>query len=460
VFINAEAEGSKRPEGDTYLAPPLEVQNQDHTTSPQTGLSRVDATTPPPQSCTKFPRPAPPEPESDAIVINTVPSSSTALVSTEPQTSRVFVPASSPIIDGDATKANMDDDVESAVEPHGGEEESDPIEQEDAQPPVDRPAPSESINSVPLGLSHRRASRTASNLPVSEQPSRRSGRLANRRSSVTVSEATLVPLTQIRSKMTSALEKSMSSTKEDKAWKRDVAEEATRGKIVQKIVGKSKDQSARSIVQHSGDSGDDTSPSVAREDGSPRAPMSSQVKWTTLPPSDQSRPYASSVIDELQMGCSQGPLGTLPLGEDKPSRSDDKKKAPVHSRRDIIVSSRGGKSGVQPLFFPGSSQIPRAPSASPSGSENESETVAPLLPRKTPTRSTPGPGSRFRRLSDMASSDALFSKSKATQRRAKNTPSLKVQSRFNANDDEEVCEWGKHKDQKVFLFYFRSEAER
>lgn len=439
MSINAEAEASKRLEVDTYL--PLEVQNQDHTTSPQIVPGRVDATTPP-HSSTKLSRPA--TPESGAIAIDTEPPKLSAPISTESQTSRVLVPASSPVINGAAAEINekvqsqdVNDDVESAAEPHDGEEESDPIEQEGTQPPVDWPAPGRSIDSVPrVPNRHRRAPRTASKPPVSEHPSRRSDRLANRRSSVPASEATLVPLTQIRSKMTSALEKSISSAKEDNRWIPTVAEEATRGKGVRKPVGKFRNKSARSTTRHSGDSGDDTSPSVAREDGSPRAPMSSQVKWATLPPSDQTQPDASSIVDELQPS-SQGPLVTLPPGEDELSRSDDKKKAPVSSRRGVKVPSQGGKSGIKPLFFPGSSQVPRVPSASPSGSENESETAAPLLPRKTPTRSTPGPSSQFRRLSDMASSDILFSKSKAAQRRFKNTPSLKVQPRFDASDDGE-----------------------
>jgi hypothetical protein len=445
VSINAEAEASKRLEVDTYLAQPLEGQNQDHTTSPQIVPSRVDATTPPPHSSTKLFRPA--TPDSGAIAIGTDLSKLSAPISTESQTSRVLVPASSSIINGAAAKINekvqsqdVNDDVESAAEPHNGEEESDPIEQEGTQPPVDWPAPGQSIDSVPR-VPDRRAPRTASKLPVSEQPSRRSDRLANRRSSVAASEATLVPLTQIRSKMTSALEKSISSAKEDNGWIRAVSEEATRGKGVrgkgvQEPVGKSRNKSARSTARHSGDSSDDTSPSVAREDGSPRAPISSQVKWTTLPPSDQTQPDASSIVDELQPS-SQGPLVTRAPGRDESSRSDDKKKAPVSSRRGVKVPSQGGKSGIQPLFFPGSSQVPRVPSASPSGSENESETAAPLLPRKTPTRSTPGPSSQFRRLSDMASSGILFSKSKAAQRRFKNTPSLKVQPRFDASDDGE-----------------------
>lgn len=437
MSIGAEAEASKRLEVDTYLAQPLEDQNQDRATSPQTVPSRVDATTPPPHSSTRLSRPA--TPESDAIAIDTEPSKLSAPISTKSQTSRVLVPASSSVINGAAAKINekvlsqdVDDDVESAAEPHGGEEESDPIEQD--QPAVDWPAPGRSIDSVPHAP-NRRAPRTATNPPISEQPSRRSDRLANRRSSVAASEATLVPLTQIRSKMTSALEKSISSAKDDSGWIRAVAEEATRGKGVQNPVGKSRNKSARSTPRHSDDSGDDTSPSVAREDGSPRAPTSSQVKWTTLSPSDQTQPDASSVVDELQPS-SQGPLGALPPGEES-SRSDDKKKAPVSSRRGVKVPSRGGKSGIQPLFFPGSSQVPRVPSASPSGSENESETAAPLLPRKTPTRSTPGPSSQFRRLSDMASSGILFSKSKAAQRRFENTPSLKVQPRFDASDDGE-----------------------
>ena len=438
MSINTEAEVSKQPEVDTYPAQPLEARIQNHSISPQMVPNKVDAIAPPSQSSTKLTRPA--SPESGAIVINAESSKSPILASTEPgpQTGRVLVPASSPAIGGAVanTKEKVQsqdatDDVESAVEPRGGDEESDPIEQESTQPPADLPA--QSIDSLPRDP-HRRTPRTSLNPPpVSEQPSRRSDRLANRRPSVATSEATLFSLTQVRRKTTSAFRKSTSSAKEDSGWIRDVAEEATRGKGVQKYVGKARSKSSRIITQHSSDSGDDTSPSVAREDGSPRVPVSSQVKWTTLPSSDQTQRDASSVIDELRTS-SQGSLGKLTPGEDESSRPDEKK-TPVPTPRGVIIPSRKGMNDVQPLFFPGSSQVPRAPSASPSGSDNESETASALLRRKTPNRSTPG--REFRLLTVIASSDTLFSKSKAAQRRFKNTPHLKVQPQFDASDDEE-----------------------
>ena len=63
--------------------------------------------------------------------------------------------------------------------------------------------------------------------------------------------------------------------------------------------------------------------------------------------------------------------------------------------------------------------------------------AASLLPRKTPTKPTPGSGSQFRRLTDLTSNDILFSKTKTALRPFKNTPSAKVQLRFDASDDGE-----------------------
>ena len=430
MSINTGAEASEQPEVDTYLAQPPEARDQDQSIVPQT--VPVDATAPPSQPGTRLPGPA--SPELDATAINTEPPKSPVQASSDPQTSEVLVPASSPVIDGPAVATkkvrpqDMNDEVESAVEPHGGDSESDPIEQGSTQP--NRSASSQGIGLVPRDP-HRHTSRTASNPPVSEQPSRRSHRLANRRYSVATSGAALVPLSQIRSKMSSALEKSASSAK-DSNWIRDVAEEATRVKSVRKLVGKSRNKPTRSTAQQSGDSGDETSPSVAREDGSPRAPVSSQAKWTTLPPSDHSQPDSSSVIDELRTN-SQGSLEKPPQSEDKSPRSGDEKTVPGSTQGGVTIPSRVKKGGTQPLFFPGSSQIPRAP-ASPSESENESKT---MLSKKTPIR-TPRSGSHFRRLTELASSGTLFSKSKAAQRRFKNTPSIAMtQPRFDASDDGE-----------------------
>lgn len=429
MSIKAGAEASERPEVDTYLAQPLEARDQDQSIAPQT--VPVDATAPPSQPGMKLLGSA--SPELDVTAINTEPSKSPVQASSDPQSSKVLVPASSPVIDGPAASTkrvqthDTNDDVESAVEPHGGDEESDPIEQGSTQP--NQPASSQSIGSAPHDL-RRRTSHITSNAPVLEQPSRRSDRLANRRSSMATSEAALVSLSQIRGKMTSALEKTISSAK-DSDWIRDVAEEATREKHIQMRVGKSRNKPTRSTAQRSDDSGDETSPSVAREDGSPRAPLSSQAKWTTLPISDQTQPDASSVIDELRTS-SQASLGKVPPGEDKLSRSDDEKTVPVPTQGGVTVPSRVKKGGAQPLFFPGSSQIPRALSASPSESENEAKMV---LSKKTPIR-TPRNGSQLRRLTVLASSGTLFSKSKGAQR-FKNTPSDVPQLRFDASDDGE-----------------------
>jgi len=299
--------------------------------------------------------------------------------------------------------------VESAVELPGSDEESDPIEPEPTQPLADRP--SRSTDPVPRGH-QRRASHTVLNLPlVSDQPSRRSSRLANRRSPVINPGATLIPLTQVRRRMTSALETSVQSAKEENG--------------VRKQAGKSGNKPVRSTAQLSDDSGDDTSPSVAREDGSPI----SHVKRTNLPPSEQTKSNAPSVIDGPGTS-SQGPLGKLPQS------TSGAKKTPLLTGR-VLVPSQRKKGDTQPLFIPGSSQVPRHPSPSPSGSENESEMAVSLLPEKTPTKSMPRSSSQFRRLTDLTSNDILFFKSKAAQRQFKNTPSAKVQLRFDASDDGE-----------------------
>lgn len=362
----------------------------------------------------------------DAATINAEAAKTPNLASTEYQTGRVLVPSSSPVIDKttadtetESQLQDADDDVESAVGPPGRDDESDPIEPEPTQPLADRP--SRSTDPVPGG--HQKpTSRTVLNPPsVSDPPSRRSDRLANRRS-VSNSGDTFVPLTQVRSRMTSALEKSVQSAKEENSVILNGAKE-TREK--RKPVGKS-NKPVRSTAQQSGDSGDDTSPSVAREDGSPI----SHVKWTNPPPSEQKISNTSSVIDEPRKN-SQGPLGKL-----SQSTSSAEKKTPVLTGR-VLVPSQRKKGNTQPLFIPGSSQVPRHPSPSPSGSENESEATTSLLPRKTPTESTPHNSSQFRRLTDLTSNDILFSKSKAALRQSKNTPSVKVQPRFDASEDDD-----------------------
>jgi hypothetical protein len=404
---------------------PREAGNQDHPISPPTGPSKIDATAPQSQSSTKIFEPS--SLKSDATAINVEAAKSPYLTSTEWQTARVLVPSSSPVKDGTTanteTKAqsqDTNDDVESVVEPPpDGDEESDPIEPEPTQPPANRP----SGNTDPALRRHqRRAPRTALNpSPVSDQPSRRSGRLASHRSSVSNSGTTLVPLTQVRRRMSPGLEKSVQPAREQSGVVNDDAEEALREKSVRKQVRKSRIKPIRSTTQQSDDSGDHTSPSVAREDGSP--------KRMTLSPSGQTKSNTSSVIDEPRTS-SQGLLRRRTSGAEK--------QKPTLSERDLLPS-REKKSNTQPLFIPGSSQVPRAPSPSPSGSENESEMAA-SLPRKTPTNSTPRSSSQFRRLTDLTSNDILFSKSKTAQRRFKNTASVKVQQlqlQFDASDDGE-----------------------
>jgi hypothetical protein len=413
--IDVEVEASGRPEVDTY---PREAGNQDDPISPQTRPSKIDATAPQSQSSTKIFGPA--SPKLDAIAINVEAAKSPNLASTEQQTGRVLVPSSSPVIDEttantetEAQSHDANDDVESAVEPPGSDEGSDPIEPEPTQPLVDRP--SRSPDPIPRGLTL-----------VSDQQSRRSKRLANRRSSVSISGAALVPLTQVRRRVTKLLENPVQSAKEENGVIRNDAEEAPREKSVQKQVRKSGNKPVRSATPQSDGSGDDTSPSVAREDGSPISP----VKRTNLPPSEQTKSNNPPVIDDPGTN-SQGPLRKL-----SQSTSGAEKKTPGVTGR-VLVPSQRKKGSSQPLFIPGSSQVPRHPSPSPSGSENESEMAASSLPRKTPTKSTPGSSSQFRRLTDLTSNDILFSKTKTAPRQFKNTPSAKVQLRFDASDDGE-----------------------
>src|SRR6266566_5028431 len=125
--IDAEVEASGRPEVDTY---PREAGNQDHPISSPTGPSKIDATAPQSQSGTKIFGSA--SPQLDATAINVEAAKSPNLAS---RTGRVLVPSSSPVIDGttannetEAQSHDANDDVESAVEPPGGDEGSDPIE--------------------------------------------------------------------------------------------------------------------------------------------------------------------------------------------------------------------------------------------------------------------------------------------------------------------------------------------
>jgi hypothetical protein len=364
----------------------------------------------------------------DATAINVEATKSPDLASTEQLTGRVLVPSSLPVIDGttasteiEALSQDANDDVESSVGPPGGDEESDPIEPEPTQPLADRP--SRSTDHVPRGHQRRASSTVLNAPPVSDQPSRRSSRLANRQSS---SGATLVTLSQVRRRVTSALENPVQSAEEEDGVIRNDAEEAPREKSVRKQVRKSGKKPLRSTAQQSDDSGDDTSPSVAREDGSPI----SHVKRTSLPPSEQTNSNTPSAIDGPRTS-NQGPLRML-----SQSTSGAEKKMPLLTGR-VLVPPRRKKGNTPPLFIPGSSQVPRDPSPSPSESENESEMTTSLLRMKTPTKSMPGNSSQFRRLTDLTSNGGLFSKSKTLSRHFKDTPSVKEQLRFDASDDGE-----------------------
>lgn len=307
------------------------------------------------------------------------------------------------------------------MEPPCSDKESDPIEPEPTQSLVDRPG----RKTDPVSRGHQGpASRTVLDPPsASDKQSRRSDRLANRQPSVSNSGATLVPLTQVRRRVTSALQKSVQSTEENGEIRNDA--EKAREKSARNQVRKSRNKLVRSTAQQSDDSGDDTSPSVAREDGSPI----SHVK----PTSEQTKSITPSVIDEPRTN-SQGPLGKISQTQ---STFGAEKKTPVLTGR-VLAPSQRKKGDVQPLFISGSSQIPKHPSPSPSGSENESEMVASSLPSKTPIKSTPRSSSQFRRLKDLTSNDILFSKSKAAPlRQFKNTPSVKAQPQFDASGDGE-----------------------
>lgn len=343
-------------------------------------------------------------PESDATVINAEPTNTPIPASTAHSKGTILVPASSPnmaqAVANSGKKDQLEDDIDDVDppdEPLDSYKESDPIEAELTQPAVNRPEPS------PLE-SRGRAPRTRLNPPpVSKGPSRRSGRLANRSSSV------------------------------NPEWTRDERVEATREKTKRNPVGKA-GHKIRPSTRQSRSTVGDASPSMTQEND-PALPASSQVEWTTLAPPEPTQPDASSVIDEPRTS-SQGPAGKLLLDEGESSTSEVEKVTPMPTRRRAMVASQGKKGRAHPLFFPGSSQAPRTrASPSASGSENESEkATTSLLPKKTPIRSTPD-GVPFRRLSQIASQDILFSKSKAAERDFKNTPSLKVKSPFVANDD-------------------------
>jgi hypothetical protein len=348
---------------------PQKARDQQHSISPPTGLKGKLAS-----------------PESDATVINTGPTTSPILASTQHSKGTILVPASSPVIAQDIANngeknSSQDeiDDVEPADEPLDRHKESDPIEAEPTQTSVTRvePTPRKSRGHTPRS--------TLNPLLVSQQPYRRSGRLASRGRS------------------------------ED-------------GKLEQKP--------RRSTAWQSRSTGDNASPPVNQEVGSLR-PASSQVERINLAFSKPTQLGASSVIEEHQTK-SQGPVGKQSSSEDDSSTSEVEAEMSVPSRRRTMVASQGERGREQLLFLPGSSQTPRArPSLSPSGSVNESEKATILLSRKTPTRST-SVFTPFRRLTDISSQeDILFSKSKTARRVVKNTPSVKANIPFVVNDDGE-----------------------
>ncbi|KAI0305599.1 hypothetical protein B0F90DRAFT_1078376 [Multifurca ochricompacta] len=381
-----EAPGAGTPEQ------PIQAQNQDDSTSSQLPPSRA-----------KTLRPA--SPESDATAISTEPAQSSMTVS----------PVQKSNFSEKALSQEDNDDVEPSDEPLSGYRESDPIEPEPTQPALNQPAVGLTVDPVPRE-SRRRP-------PNSEQPSRRSDRLANRRPSVARLDVT-VPLIYVSRKTPLSVKQSILGAEEDPKLKPDEGAEVTR-KSALKHIGKA---GRNSVRRHSPESGDDVSPPAVQEDDSPPAP----------PPSEQTRPDPSSAIDELWTST-QGLMGKLFPGEDESSALPEaEKETPLSIRQGI--ASRGGRGSAQPLFFPGSSQAPKIQaSPSPSESESESEKAASLLPRKTPTRSTPG-GGPFRRLTEIASQDIRFSTSKNAQQFFKDTPSLKAKqpiiTSYDGEDDE------------------------
>ena len=430
---DAERKASEHPGIDTFTERPLEGQGQDISGSVQTppGKGHASGT----QSGTNTPRTT--SPGSDATAIDTEPAKSSMLAFTEQLSGRVLVPASSPFVTkvlvnaGEKVQTQDEiDDVEPADESIDGDKESDPIETEPNEPSVDLPAPRLSTSPIPR-QPHKPASRaTLNHSPDSEQPSRRSGRLATLRSSLATSEATPVLARQPGRKASLSLKKS--AAKEDHERTHDETAEITQEKPARKQVGKRR-KFARQTTQRSMNP-DDT---LAQEHGPARAP-NSQVEWATLPPPpSETQADGSSPIDELRTS-SPGPVRPLsPVGDDVSRSADIGEDTPMPIRRGVTVASQGKRGSGQPLFFPGSSQAPRTQTApSPSASESEPENVASALPRKTPTRSTPG-GGIFRSLSGLASQDILFPKSRAAKRAFNNTPSLKVKGPFPEGDNDE-----------------------
>jgi hypothetical protein len=413
-------EASEQAEIDAEPEKPREARDQDHSDSLPTALDKHGAMAT--QFCIKTLKPA--SPESDVTMTN--------LATIERSKGTILVPASSPsmtqAVAHNGEKGQSQDEIEdvySQDEPLHSCKESDPIEAEPTQPPINQPGPARSIEPAPRESRGRAPRVTLNPPPVSEQPSRRSGRLANRRSSVGISKVKPVPQTQIDLKAPVSVKSRTYSVKEGDEQTRDERAEANREKSGNEV--KHKSTQSRS-------SGNDVSPSATQRVDSLRP--SSQAEWTTLTPPEPTQPDDSSVIDEPRTS-SQGLAGKQSPGEDESSTLEAaEKETPMPTRQRAVVASQRKKGRAQPLFFPGSSQAPRArASPSASGSVNESE-KATAVTRKTPTRSTSA-GTPFRRLTDISSQEILFSKSKVAQLAVKNIPNIQVQSPFAADGDGE-----------------------
>ncbi|KAH9083535.1 hypothetical protein EDB83DRAFT_26064 [Lactarius deliciosus] len=434
---SAERGVSEHPGIDTSTERPLKGQDISGSVKTPSGKGHASDTQPE----TNTPRTT--SPESDTTVINTDPAKLFTPASTEQLSGRVLVPASSPFVTKALVNAgekvqNQDeiDDVEPADESIDGDEESDPIEPEPNEPSVDLPAPRLSTDPVPRHL--RRPASPATLNPSSEleQPSRRSGRLANRRTSLAT------PVLARRPDRKASLSLKKSAAKENlERTHIGMVEETT-----QEISTRKQDSKGRKFARQANQRSTNSDETLVQEHGSAQAP-NSQVEWTTLAPPSETQADGSSPIDELR-ASSPGPVGQLLLVGDDASRSADlgEDNTPMPIRRGVKVASQGKGGRGQPLFFPGSSQAPRTQTApSPSASESEAENVASALPRKTPTRSTPGSG-MLRSLSQLASQDILFPKKRAAKRAFNNTPSRKVKGPFpegdNDEDDEESSSSG------------------
>ena len=420
------------PELDTPTELPLEGQDISGSVQTPSGKKHTPDTQPGPNT------PRTTSPESDATVINTEPAKPLTRASTERLSGRVLVPASSPfvtkaLVNAGAKVQTQDeiDDVEPADELIDGHKESDPIEPEPNEPSIDLAAPHPSIDPISRELRRHASRKTLNPSPDSEeQSSRRSGRLANRRSSV----ATPAMARQ------ASLSLKKSAAKDHEPTQNEIAE-SSQEKPARKQVGKGR-KPARQTTQRSTNPENETPRPVAQDNGSARAPNPSLSEWTTLPPLSETQ---TSATDQLRTSTSGPVRPLLPTGGDVSRSADIGENTPMPIRRGVTFASQG-KGGGQPLFLPGSSQTPRTQTArSPSPSESEAENVASVLSRKTPASSTPG-GGTFRSLSLLASQDILFTKSRAANITFNETPSLKVKrpdlEGDNDEDDEESSSSG------------------